>query len=211
MKPKGPAATRLYAEMPPVHTNKEKAMRSLMLSAVVGLSSLGLLLTGPSAARAAEAPARLHVLLPADATLTVDGRPTRSITSDRWFVSPPLQEGRDFHYDLRAQFLRGGEVVTVERTVTIRAGEETTIRLGLPETAAPAAFEEGRPGVVSQSFYYSPETEQTGAVSRSFYYPSVEVRPPTAPSVEIQPLPADVGGARDNWKPDTSDPFYPWY
>jgi uncharacterized protein (TIGR03000 family) len=191
-----------------------------MLSTVVGLSAFGLLLTGPSAARAAEAPAMLHVLLPADAALTVDGRPTRSATAERWFVSPPLQEGRDFHYDLRARFLRGGEVVTVERAVTVRAGEETTVRLGLPATAAPAAFEEGRPGVVSQSFYYSPEAEQPGAASRSFYYPPAFYSSPAlAPAPDFGPPfigpggrpSGGVGGARDNWKPDSSDPFYPWY
>jgi uncharacterized protein (TIGR03000 family) len=175
------------------------------------MSAFGPALTGPAPAHADEAPARIRVLLPADAALTVDGRPTRSITDDRLFVTPPLQVGKDFHYDLRARFVRGDEVVTVERIVTVRAGEETTIRLEPPAaTATPAAFEEGQPGAVSRSFYYSPESDRPGAANRSRYYPPVEVRPPAAPPDVFHPAAADVGGARDNWKPDSSDPFYPW-
>jgi uncharacterized protein (TIGR03000 family) len=182
-----------------------------MSSALVVMSAFGPALAGPPPAYADEAPARIRVLLPADAALTVDGSPTRSITDDRLFVTPPLDVGKDFHYNLKARFVRGDEVVTVERRVAVRAGEETTVRLEPPAaTARPAAFEEGQPGVVSRSFYYSPESDRPGAASRSFSYPSVEVRPPTAPSDDLRPLPADVGGARDNWKPDPSDPFYPW-
>jgi uncharacterized protein (TIGR03000 family) len=190
---------------------------------MVGMSALGLPLAGPSAAHAGESPATLHVLLPADATLTVDGHPTRSLTSDRWFISPPLEEGRDFHYDLRAQFPHGGEVVTVERTVTVRAGEETTVRLESP-TATPAAFEEGQPGVVSRSFYYSPDAGQPGAASRpfspaafgqpgtayrAFYYspPATPVPDFSAPYLFDGRPSGGVGGARTNWKPDFSDRF----
>ena len=161
-------------------------MRSLMLSAVVGLSAFGLLWIGPSAVRAAEAPARIRVLLPADAALTIDGAPTRSTSGVRDFVTPPLTTGKDFHYDLRARLVYDGSSVTIERRVTVRAGRETVADLNLAGASSSG----------NEAYYYSP-----GAA------PTVEVRPPilSAPS-----LPADVGGARDNWKQDTSDPFYPW-
>ena len=161
-------------------------MRSLMLSAVVGLSAFGLLWMGPSAARAAEAPAKIHVLLPADATLTFDGAPTKSTSGVRDFITPPLTTGKDFSYDLRAHLVRNGESVIIERRVTVRAGRETVADLNLPGESASA----------NEAFYYSPESAPAA--------PPVEARPPvlTEPA-----LPADVGGARDNWKPDFSDPF----
>jgi uncharacterized protein (TIGR03000 family) len=141
-------------------------MRSFILSAVVGVTAFGLPAT---AARAGEAPATLRVLLPTDAVLTIDGAPTQATSAVRSFVTPPLPAGRDFRYDLRAQLVRDGKSVTVERRVTVRAGQETV----------------------------------------------TELRPPVAPSAGVRlsapvvPL-VDVGGARDNWKPDSSDPFYPW-
>ena len=167
-------------------------MRSLMLSTLVGLSAFGLLLTRPSATRAAEAPAKIHVLLPADATLTIDGAPTKSTSDVRDFVTPPLEAGKAFHYNMRARLTRDGNDVTIERRITVRAGEETVADLGLP----------GAPPSGSEAFYYSPGTAPTA--------PLVESRRPIRIVPGVPSGPADVGGARNNWMPDSSDPFYPW-
>jgi uncharacterized protein (TIGR03000 family) len=164
-----------------------------MLSAVLGLSAFGLLLTGPSPARAAGAPARIRVLLPAEATLTFDGAATHSTSAVRNFVTPPLEAGKDFYYRLRAHLVREGASVTIERRITVRAGEETVADLDLPSESGPA----------NVAFYYSPDTAPAA--------PPAEARPPVLTVPDVPSLPADVGGARDNWKPDSSDPFYPWY
>lgn len=152
-------------------------MRSLILSAVVGMTAFGL---RPATARAGETPATIRVLLPPDAALTIDGAPTQSTSAVRNFVTPPLRAGQDFRYDLRAQLVRDGKNVTIERRVTVRAGQETVTDLGLPGASPPGLA----PAPVA---------------------PSVGIRS----SIPRAPL-ADVGGARDNWKPDSSDPFYPW-
>ena len=160
-------------------------MRSLILSAVVGMTAFGL----PPAARAGEAPATIRVLLPADAALTIDGAPTQSTSAVRSFVTPPLPEGRDFRYDLRAQLIRDGKSVTIERQVTVRAGQVTVTELRPP----------GASSFANEALYYSPGAAPAPAA------PSAGIRP-SAPAVPF----VDVGGARDNWKPDSSDPFYPW-
>ena len=149
-------------------------MRSMLLSAVVGMSAIGLPLAGPSAAHADEKPAVIRVTLPADATLTIDGEPTQSTSSDRCFRTPPLETGKEFHYTLRATVVRGDDTVGVERRVAVRAGQETDAALTLPGATAD---------------YYSPP-------SAPFAYPAGPVR-------------GYVGGARNNWKPDFSDPFLP--
>jgi uncharacterized protein (TIGR03000 family) len=78
------------------------------------------------------APATIVVELPADATLKVDGAATTSTSSLRVLVSPELAVGKDFHYTLTASAVREGKSVQVEKTILVRAGEESRISLNLP-------------------------------------------------------------------------------
>ena len=77
----------------------------------------------------APAPAVLIVSLPADANLRIDGEPTTSTSARRVFVSPNLNPGRDFHYNLKAEFVRDGRTVTVSKEVAVRAGNQTQVTL----------------------------------------------------------------------------------
>jgi uncharacterized protein (TIGR03000 family) len=75
--------------------------------------------------------ARLIVALPADAALTIDGVATQATSSERVFVSPPLERGRDYTYALEATSSRDGQKVIAREEVVVRAGEETRISLTL--------------------------------------------------------------------------------
>jgi uncharacterized protein (TIGR03000 family) len=77
-------------------------------------------------------PASLLVHLPPEAKLFIDDEPTRSRSSPRRFHTPPLQPNRDFHYTLRAEMDRDGERLSMCKTVTVRAGQLTTLRLSFP-------------------------------------------------------------------------------
>src|SRR5262249_40676005 len=81
------------------------------------------------------APAVIVVNLPADARLTIDDTPTRSTSSSRTFISPPLQPGRTFTYTLRAEITRGKGPTAETREVPARAGEQTNVRFDLPATS----------------------------------------------------------------------------
>jgi uncharacterized protein (TIGR03000 family) len=74
-----------------------------------------------------EVPATLVVHLPAQARLTVDGNPTRSTSSVRTFISPPLPAGNNFYYTLKAEILEGGASRTLTKQVTVRAGQEAGV------------------------------------------------------------------------------------
>jgi uncharacterized protein (TIGR03000 family) len=63
--------------------------------------------------------------VPADAWLTIDGKPTTSRSTSRVFVTPPLQPNRVYHYDVRAQVDRGGRTMTLTRRIAVRAGQVT--------------------------------------------------------------------------------------
>jgi uncharacterized protein (TIGR03000 family) len=85
-----------------------------------------------------EAPATLVVSLPADAVLTIDGTPTTSTSAERVFRTPSLEPGQDFEYTLEAKVVRGGEPKVIKQRVTVRAGQETTVRLEVPATTGAA-------------------------------------------------------------------------
>lgn len=73
--------------------------------------------------------ATIVVTLPEDARLTFDGEATVSTGSSRLFITPPLKQGRDFHYTLEAKFIRNSKAETSSRKITVRAGQETRVDL----------------------------------------------------------------------------------
>ena len=85
------------------------------------------------------APATLVVNLPADAVLTVNGKPTTLTSAKRVFRTPTLKTGRDFEYTLEAKVVRDGQEKVIKQRVTVRAGEQTMVRLEVPTTTAVAA------------------------------------------------------------------------
>jgi uncharacterized protein (TIGR03000 family) len=66
----------------------------------------------------------------------VDGERTTSTSAQRVFRTPALNPGRDFEYTLTATVVRAGREEVIEQRVTVRAGEQTTVRLELPTPAA---------------------------------------------------------------------------
>lgn len=83
--------------------------------------------------------ATIAVTLPEDAQLTFDGEATVSTGSSRLFITPPLEQGRDFHYTLDAKFIRNSKAETTSRQITVRAGQETRVDLLLEEERRLAA------------------------------------------------------------------------
>ena len=75
----------------------------------------------------ADAPAVILVSLPENAKLTIDGNATTSTSSQRTFISPPLPQGEQFQYTLRAEVVREGRTITETHLVNVRGGEETRV------------------------------------------------------------------------------------
>ena len=78
------------------------------------------------------APATIIVSLPAEAKLSIDDAATTSTGAVRTFVSPALENGREFHYDLKAEM--NGKSLT--KRITVRAGEETRVDIDMTSVAA---------------------------------------------------------------------------
>ena len=73
---------------------------------------------------AAPKEAKLIVDLPADAKLFIDDRPMEFTSQHPIFVTPGLQAGKTYYYDLRAEMMRDGKAVSDTKRVVFHAGDE---------------------------------------------------------------------------------------
>jgi uncharacterized protein (TIGR03000 family) len=67
--------------------------------------------------------ARMIVEVPDDAKLFVDGQLMKTTSSRRVFLTPRLQPGQAYFYDLKAEVSRDGDTRTENRRIIVRAGE----------------------------------------------------------------------------------------
>jgi uncharacterized protein (TIGR03000 family) len=74
--------------------------------------------------------ARLIVDLPADAKFYVDDQLMKTATARRSFVTPKLEPGQTYYYDLRAEVVRDGKVEKETKRILVRAGD--VIRADFP-------------------------------------------------------------------------------
>lgn len=72
----------------------------------------------------------ISVWVPFDAKVTVNGYPTESTGSRRQFVSYGLLPGYSYKYEIRAQLIRDGKIIEDVRTVTLTAGQDTSVAFG---------------------------------------------------------------------------------
>jgi uncharacterized protein (TIGR03000 family) len=74
--------------------------------------------------------ALITVRLPADATLLVDDMPTTPTGRVRQFVTPGrLEPGKQYSYNLKAQWTENGQPVTRERKIDFQAGGQVNVDL----------------------------------------------------------------------------------
>ncbi|MGE3805531.1 MAG: TIGR03000 domain-containing protein [Gemmataceae bacterium] len=108
----------------------------LFVLAVAGLALLSLNRL-VSAQEEQRRPIYLRVLVPAAATLTIDGTSTRQGGEDRLFMSPPVVVGKDFVYHLQVSWDENGKEVSHKRDVVVRSGGEEIVVDLRPTGSAP--------------------------------------------------------------------------
>jgi len=74
-------------------------------------------------------PAKVSILLPADAKLTFNGAVAAGTGESRVYLTTDLEPGRDYEYVLMAEVMRDGQMMTATQRVIVRAGEETAVAL----------------------------------------------------------------------------------
>jgi uncharacterized protein (TIGR03000 family) len=99
-----------------------------------GICSIGG--SGLAVVQAASNEATLIVSLPENATLTIDGEETTSTSAQRVFVTPALEEGKEYEYTLKAKVERDGKVEIATAKVTFRAGETKPVEMKFAQGVA---------------------------------------------------------------------------
>jgi len=84
----------------------------------------------------AEAVGRFQVEVPADATVFIEDKPTTLIGSSRTFLSPPLQPGKTYLYDIRARWQENGQEMEQKQTISLQAGGQVNVRFPMAEPLA---------------------------------------------------------------------------
>jgi uncharacterized protein (TIGR03000 family) len=84
----------------------------------------------------AAAPATIEMTLPAEAKVTIDDMVTDSTSATRTFVSPPLEPGAEYNYNIKVQIMRDGRPVIAQKQITVHAGEIAKVAVRLSEEIA---------------------------------------------------------------------------
>ena len=74
-------------------------------------------------------PGKVTISLPADAKLLFNGALASGTGDVRTFATPALEPGQDYGYELTAEVVRDGRVVSVTERVVVRAGETAKVTL----------------------------------------------------------------------------------
>jgi uncharacterized protein (TIGR03000 family) len=89
-----------------------------------------------SADASAAAPATIEMNLPAEAKVTIDDTITESTSAIRTFVSPPLEPGAEYNYNIKVEIIRDRRAVIAQKQITVRAGEIAKVAVRLSEDVA---------------------------------------------------------------------------
>jgi uncharacterized protein (TIGR03000 family) len=74
--------------------------------------------------------ARLHVTLPADAELWLNGQRMHHTGAERDFITPPLKKDETYTYHVRAHWTQDGQPREESIEVKVRANKTTAVQLG---------------------------------------------------------------------------------
>jgi uncharacterized protein (TIGR03000 family) len=79
-----------------------------------------------------EATAQVTVNVPADADVFFDGTPTTQTGTQRVFATPELPVGKEFSYDIEAQWTANGQAFDQTRKVLVKAGAKVQVDFQSP-------------------------------------------------------------------------------
>jgi uncharacterized protein (TIGR03000 family) len=122
-----------------------RPLQTICLAILLGCAPV---LAGPAPVAPAEesgqverAKAEITVLVPADAEVFFDGDPTIQKGTERRFVTPPLEVGKKYHYDVLARWKKDGKAVEQTRKVEVSGGGSVRVDFFAPAPTATTAPE----------------------------------------------------------------------
>jgi uncharacterized protein (TIGR03000 family) len=91
---------------------------------------------------------RVRVNVPENARVWFENQETQQRGTDRLFVSPPLEAGKDYVYHIKAQWMENGRPVVRSKEIIVHAGDRVTIDM----TTAPVSTGEAIPRPQTRRF-----------------------------------------------------------
>jgi uncharacterized protein (TIGR03000 family) len=107
-----------------------------MLRTFSSLLVAAVLVAGGISRVRADDTATVTAKVPADAKLYFDDKPTQQMGAMRTYITPELRPGKEYVYQVKVEYMRGGRTMTQTGQVTVRAGQ--TSRVEFAEAAAVA-------------------------------------------------------------------------
>jgi uncharacterized protein (TIGR03000 family) len=74
--------------------------------------------------------------VPQNAEVWIDGNKTFQTGPMREFVTPPLEPGQKFNYDIKARWTENGQEVVRERQLNFHAGDRLMVNMMAPQKAS---------------------------------------------------------------------------
>lgn len=75
----------------------------------------------------------IGVRVPENAQVWIDGQKTSQTGAFREFVTPSLEPGRPYHYDIRARWTQNGQEVLRDRQLSFHAGDRLMVNMLAPQ------------------------------------------------------------------------------
>lgn len=97
------------------------------LTPVLAICAAGAMLAQTGAPIAPPDRALVIVRVPADAIVRIDGQPTNQKGPERRFVTPALEPGAVYTFQIVAHWSERGEEQSAKRTVDFKGGQVTTV------------------------------------------------------------------------------------
>jgi uncharacterized protein (TIGR03000 family) len=124
-----------------------------LLAATASLSGLIALNGAASAQRATERPnAEITVIVPASAEIFFDGSPTTTRGTERLYLTPPLESGKNYHYEVVARWVVDGKPVEQTRRIPVKAGARVRVDFLTPSSESGTALKPAE--IAEEAFIY---------------------------------------------------------
>ena len=81
----------------------------------------------------------IGIRVPENAQIWIDGQKTTQAGTFREFVTPPLESGQRYSYDIKARWTENGQEIVRDRKVTFHTGDRLMVNMTTAQSNKAAA------------------------------------------------------------------------
>ena len=100
-----------------------------------GRTYYGHSVVSPSSISGVDQRVRIHLQVPASASVSFDDEKTNQTGSSRDFITPPLPNGKEYSYAVRVEWTENGQKMESTRRISIHSGDRVSLDMSKPTLA----------------------------------------------------------------------------